>query len=242
LPGQAATSLEHGKRGLSLSGSGTFNPIEQGKPRASSIERIQVPKGGLLVPRNAGDGKVIHALQHTSPDSGKLANAHAEAKSDGFVKQHNVIRISGALGEVHLNVHKATHGLAHGAAAPVQVRSASRDTSIEDTVWSGGAKSSTSTVAAVNGGGSSTAGSGGNGGGGGGNGGGGGAASAPGGGAAPGGGVVGNTVAAVGNVTGGVVAGVNGVVNGAVGTGGGVVNGVLGGTLGVVGGLLGRRH
>src|ERR1700749_3277982 len=40
LPGQAATSFEHGNGGLWLSGSGTFNPIEQGKPRASSIERI----------------------------------------------------------------------------------------------------------------------------------------------------------------------------------------------------------
>ena len=29
------------------SGSGTFNPIEQGKPRASSIERVPVPKSGL---------------------------------------------------------------------------------------------------------------------------------------------------------------------------------------------------
>src|SRR5262245_19603681 len=47
MPGQAATSCEHGKPGLSLSGSGAFNPIEQGKPRPSSIDRIPVPKGGL---------------------------------------------------------------------------------------------------------------------------------------------------------------------------------------------------
>ena len=39
MPGQAATSFEHGKPGLSLSGAGTFNPIEHGKPRASTIER-----------------------------------------------------------------------------------------------------------------------------------------------------------------------------------------------------------
>src|ERR1700740_3355092 len=42
MPGQAATSFAHGKSGLSLSGTGTFNPIEQGKPRASSIESIPV--------------------------------------------------------------------------------------------------------------------------------------------------------------------------------------------------------
>ena len=33
------------------SGSGTFNPIEQGKPRASSIERVPVPRAAL--PRRA---------------------------------------------------------------------------------------------------------------------------------------------------------------------------------------------
>ena len=44
MPGQHATAFAHGKPGLSLSGSGTFNPIEQGKPRASSIERVPVPK------------------------------------------------------------------------------------------------------------------------------------------------------------------------------------------------------
>jgi hypothetical protein len=44
MPGQVATAFAHGKSGLSLSGSGTLNPIEQGKPRASSIDRIPVPK------------------------------------------------------------------------------------------------------------------------------------------------------------------------------------------------------
>src|SRR5579872_4801493 len=62
MPGQAATSFASGKPGLSLSGSGTFNPIEQGKPRASTIDRIPVPKGGLSAPRNAANGQKIHAL------------------------------------------------------------------------------------------------------------------------------------------------------------------------------------
>ncbi|HEY7843965.1 MAG TPA: FecR family protein, partial [Bradyrhizobium sp.] len=35
MPGQVATSFANGKAGLSLSGSGIFNPIEQGRPRAS---------------------------------------------------------------------------------------------------------------------------------------------------------------------------------------------------------------
>ena len=57
MPGQRATAFEHGKPGLSLSGSGTFNPIEQGKPRPSSVDRFPVPKGGLSAPRNAASGQ-----------------------------------------------------------------------------------------------------------------------------------------------------------------------------------------
>jgi FecR-like protein len=137
LPGQAATSFEHGKGGLSLSGSGTFNPIEQGKPRVPSIERIMVPKGGLPAPRNAGDGKVIHALQHVAPSMGE----------NGAVKR-NVVRISNALGEVHVNVHKATNGLAHGAEAGGRARNAAREHSATDkTIWSdGGNKSAVASI------------------------------------------------------------------------------------------------
>ena len=51
MPGQAATVFEHGKPGLRLSGAGTLNPIEQGKPRAPTIERVPVPKSGLTAPR-----------------------------------------------------------------------------------------------------------------------------------------------------------------------------------------------
>src|SRR5215218_6879242 len=53
MPGQHATSFAQGKPGLSLGGSGTLSPIEQGRPRASTIERIPVPKTGLTVPRHA---------------------------------------------------------------------------------------------------------------------------------------------------------------------------------------------
>ena len=56
MPGQHATAFAHGKPGLSLSGSGTFNPIEHGKPRTPSIERIPVPRAGLSAPRNTADG------------------------------------------------------------------------------------------------------------------------------------------------------------------------------------------
>ena len=111
MPGQAATAFERGKPGLSLSGSGTFNPIEQGKPRASTIERIPVPKSGLSAPRNAANGHAIHALGPINKQ-GPLSQSRQAAGQP----QHKpgVIRISNSLGEVKLNVHKVTNGLAHG--------------------------------------------------------------------------------------------------------------------------------
>src|ERR1700712_4756445 len=66
MPGQHATSFMDGKVGLSLSGSGTFNPIEQGKPRTPGVERIHVPRGGLTAP--------IHA---TGPQPSRQTGIHS---------------------------------------------------------------------------------------------------------------------------------------------------------------------
>jgi FecR protein len=146
LPGQTATSFAHGKAGLSLSGSGTFNPIEQGKPRASSIDRIPVPRGGLLAPHNGADGKVIHALNgHASFDH--LANASTQTHP----AKSNVIHLSTALGEVHLNVGKATHGLAHGAVVTASHGRVSRDAG-GSTIWSDNKAGPNSVNALVQGG------------------------------------------------------------------------------------------
>jgi FecR protein len=130
MPGQIATSFEHGKAGLSLSGQGQLNPIEQGKPRASSIDRVTVPKGGLPAPRNGPSGTVIHAL---APSGQSVASASGAPSSQPI--KRNVIRISSALGEVSLNVSKATHGLARGPATPGATRNASNK---DSTVWSNG--------------------------------------------------------------------------------------------------------
>jgi len=141
LPGQIATSFEHGKSGLTLSGSGTFNPIEQGKPRASSIDRIPVPKNGLSAPRKAASGTVIHALAHI----GQSVASAAAAPSSQPVKR-NVVRISSALGEVKLNVQKATHGLARGATVPGSARVVSNK---DSTVWSNGGTAASNPASAV---------------------------------------------------------------------------------------------
>ena len=160
LPGQTATSFAHGKAGLSLSGSGTFNPIEQGKPRASSIDRIPVPKGGLSVP-HTGEGKIIHAVAPIDPPLSKLASAPAQQRPTGVntPAKGNVVHLSTALGEVQLNVNKATHGLAHSAAAPALGRNASRDTS-KDTIWADKTNLSAANQIGANSGNSSPAGAG----------------------------------------------------------------------------------
>ena len=147
MPGQAATAFEHGKPGLSLSGAGTFNPIEQGKPRASTIERIPVPKSGLSTPRNATNGHAIHALGPI--DKGiKAAGASTQSHqaAGGQPPKAGVVRISSSLGEVKLNFHKVTNGLAHGAIVPGRVRNANASTSTA-TVWSDSSTSTTTTAA-----------------------------------------------------------------------------------------------
>ncbi|HTE98489.1 MAG TPA: FecR family protein, partial [Bradyrhizobium sp.] len=118
MPGQVATAFAQGKPGLTLSGSGTFSPIEQGRPRASTIERIMVPKTGLSAPRHAANGQFNRALGHGN---------HAAAGP-----RHSATRISASLGEVGLNFHKVTHGLAHGA---LSTPGSTRSDANKDTVW-----------------------------------------------------------------------------------------------------------
>ncbi|HEY7843523.1 MAG TPA: hypothetical protein VID30_07590, partial [Bradyrhizobium sp.] len=215
MPGQVATSFANGKAGLSLSGSGIFNPIEQGRPRASSIERIPVPKSGLPAP-HVGDGKLIHAVAPVDASSSKLANASTQQQpaSESRSVSKNVVHISTALGEVRLNVNKATHGLAHGAPEGALVRNASRDTT-SNTVWNDN-KSSVSTASAIGQTGSNASGGNGSGNGGG------STASAVATTTAAAATTVGTTVAAVDGTVSDVVSGTSGVVNAAVGNGKGL--------------------
>jgi hypothetical protein len=85
LPGQSATVATFGSSSLSISGTGTYNPIEQGEPRASKTTPWTGPKD--VTPRSGGQS--------------------AEA-----------VRIRTALGQVTLDVHKATNGMVRAATAP----------------------------------------------------------------------------------------------------------------------------
>jgi hypothetical protein len=126
MAGQHATAFANGKPGLSLGGSGTFSPIEHGKPRASSIERVPVPRGGLTAIRHASNGQSVQPSR----------NASAHPARPG------VTRISSSIGEVRVNFHRATNGLAHGATSPGAARGAT-DTS-SNTVWNSSGSDSAS--------------------------------------------------------------------------------------------------
>ena len=67
--GPGATAFAHGKTGLSLSGSGTFNPIEQGKPRARHRSRA-VPAMGSSAAQCC-ERQVIHALGTVDATTGQ---------------------------------------------------------------------------------------------------------------------------------------------------------------------------
>ncbi len=121
MPGQHATTFAQGKAGLTLGGTGTFNPIEQGKPRAPSIERVPVPKAGLNAPRNAAIGSM---------------QRHAGAIS----AKPGVTRISSSIGEVRLNFHRVTHGLARDNSS---ASGTSRNAANKDTVWSSSGSAAT---------------------------------------------------------------------------------------------------
>ncbi|GLH82342.1 hypothetical protein SSBR45G_72510 [Bradyrhizobium sp. SSBR45G] len=119
MPGQTATTLNAGRSGLSLSGAGSFSPIEQGRPRAPTIDRVQVPRDGLHAPREA-KGSVIHALNSSAPAlraGTSTTPSPRPAATTAVAAKPNVVRISSSIGEVNLNIQKATRGLAHGAHA-----------------------------------------------------------------------------------------------------------------------------
>ena len=129
MAGQHATAFANGKTGLSLGGTGALAPIEQGKPRAPSVERVPVPRGGFTAIRHATNGQGVQPSRHASVQPAR----------------HGVTRISSSIGEVRLNVHRVTHGLAHDKSA---VHGGTRNAANKDTIW--GSSGSGNDVASAN--------------------------------------------------------------------------------------------
>jgi len=59
LPGQAASVSAQGQPGLSLSGSGTLNPIQQGTPRQSWVPPLTVAPEDLAAPDGTANGTKV---------------------------------------------------------------------------------------------------------------------------------------------------------------------------------------
>jgi hypothetical protein len=140
LPGQfakvGATS------GLSLGGSGTFEPILQGAPRASTPNAVTVPRQGFTTAP-----KVDAGLRVDNTPAGTKAAA-------------NVVRIEKALGPIALDAGKATAGLirSEGPGAnrgtiwkPASNDTASSSTSAKSSGNGSGASASPTGVAASSG-------------------------------------------------------------------------------------------
>jgi hypothetical protein len=188
MPGQSAKVTSFGPGGLSLTGAGTLSPIRNGAPRAPSVQPLSVPKGGLSAPQ----GQQVRALSNPAGGQTQAPGVHARGG----------LHIGVALGEVKLDIHKVTNGLARDHAGAGHGNS-------KVTVWSNGDLLPGNGVAKTYNQGNSGSGNGAGGSGGGSSAGGGGSAGGSSGGGGTGSGSGGSSVA-------GVASGVGGVVDGAV--------------------------
>ena len=123
LPGQAAASSASGPGGLALTGSGVLSPIEQGKPRPTAVDRLMVPRNGLTAPRgaaNAGQFRSIASAAGPKPSQANRASTSAQGR--------DAVRIRSTIGQVRLNVNRATNGMARSTTSHSQSgRSASQN-------------------------------------------------------------------------------------------------------------------
>jgi hypothetical protein len=110
LPGQAARTSTGAAGGLQLSGKGRFNAIEQGAPRQSTLRAMSVPRGGLRAPASRA-GEHTRALKAPSR---AFASATPGQQLGNGKTYNGGLRIGSTLGEVKLDIHKVTNGLARG--------------------------------------------------------------------------------------------------------------------------------
>jgi len=88
LPGQAAKVLAQGSAGLSLSGSGTLNPIQQGAPRKSSVNPIALSGERFSAPVGTPNERQVHisptAENEWAPPSSERDPTNEDSRSSGL--------------------------------------------------------------------------------------------------------------------------------------------------------------
>jgi hypothetical protein len=109
-PGQSATVSTQPNGGLSLSGAGILAPIQHGTPRPSPVAPLTVPRNGLSAPADVPVERHVRALGPHGPAHGDVpATHHVHLEHRG-----GPLHIGAPLGELRLDIHRVTHGLARG--------------------------------------------------------------------------------------------------------------------------------
>ncbi|WP_147045366.1 FecR domain-containing protein, partial [Methylobacterium gnaphalii] len=127
LPGQSAKVLVDAAGGLQISGRGTLAPVEQGAPRAARVAPLAIPKTGL------GPAPGSAPLRPAVSPNGAGESGGTTSSPGGLIRAENgTLRIGAPIGEVTLDVHSATNGIARSESqnSPSVARRA--------TVWSTG--------------------------------------------------------------------------------------------------------
>jgi hypothetical protein len=123
LPGQSARASFGQTTGLRLSGRGAPSPIEQGAPRAPRVAPIAVPRGGLTAPSGAAAlqreaARGVAPVQDAAPAASRNEASNQRASGAAGIGRavDGRLRISAPLGEVKLDIHKVTGGMARSDA------------------------------------------------------------------------------------------------------------------------------
>jgi hypothetical protein len=123
LPGQSARASFGQTIGLRLSGQGVPSPIEQGAPRAPGVAPVAVPGGGLTAPVGAAPlhreaARGVAPVRNATPDATFNDASNQRRSGAGGIERsaHGGLRVSAPLGEVKLDIHKVTRGMARSEA------------------------------------------------------------------------------------------------------------------------------
>ncbi len=111
LPGQSARTSSSQVPGLQLSGQGTFGRVEQGTPQAARVAPLAVPGGGLRPAPGA-----TPLLRGTAPVLNEVSDRRRPAPSAIARGPNGALRLSAPLGEIKLDIHKVTRGMARSEA------------------------------------------------------------------------------------------------------------------------------
>ncbi|MCE4226669.1 FecR domain-containing protein, partial [Methylobacterium sp. C25] len=104
LPGQSARVLANAEQGLQLSGRGMLGQIMHGTPRTARIAPLDVPKSGLRPA--TGSAPLRPVGLPGAPSEGGATKA-------GLIRtEGGTPRITAPIGEVTLDIHSATNGVA----------------------------------------------------------------------------------------------------------------------------------